>query len=51
MVLSKIVRRMGFDLSVSGLDFVGGGLILAIVCAVTLLVLGVILEKNKTLVE
>ena len=51
VVFSKIVRRMGLDFSVSGLDFLGGGLILSIICAITLLILGLILEKNKTLVE
>ena len=50
-VLSKVVRRMGFEASVSGLDFVGGGLILAVVSTVALLAVGLILEKNKTTVE
>ena len=50
-IVSKIIGRMGFDTSVSGFDFVGGGLILAVVSTVALLIAGIALEKNKTTVE
>ena len=45
------IKWVGVDTSVSGLDFVGGGLILAVISSLTLLAVGGILEKNKTTVE
>lgn len=50
-ILGKVVQRVGIDTSVSGFDFVGGGLIVATVSAVVLLVIGILLEKNKTNIE
>ena len=50
-VAVRIVKRMGFDTSISGLDFVGGGLILAVIGSLVLLAVGIILEKNKTVVD
>lgn len=50
-VLLRVMNRMGIDTSVSGFDFVGGGLILAVIAAVILLVVGILLEKDKPTVE
>ena len=46
-ILGRLVQRAGVGTSVDGFDFVGGGLILAAVCAAVLLVLGILLEKNR----
>jgi len=42
--LSKIVNHFGLSTNVNSFDFIGGGLILAAVCATALLVVGIILE-------
>jgi hypothetical protein len=46
-VLSKVVSRFGVSGSVDSCDFVGGGLILAVICSVSLLVVGILIEKNQ----
>ena len=46
-VLGIVMKRMNVDASVSATDFVGGGLILAVICALTLLFVGLAIEKNK----
>ena len=50
-VLIKLVQRAGMKTSVDSFDFVGGGLILAIISTVILLAVGALLEKNKTTVD
>ena len=50
-ILGKVIQRMGIQTSVSGFDFVGGGLILAILSAAILIVIGILMEKKKTLEE
>ena len=50
-VLVKLVQRVGVKTSVDSFDFVGGGLILAIISSVILLAVGILLEKNKTTVD
>ncbi len=48
-ILAKTAQRMGLEPSVNGFDFIGNGLILAGISALGLLVLGVLLEYNKSL--
>jgi hypothetical protein len=50
-VLVKLVQRAGIDTSLSSFDFIGGGLILAVISSIILLVAGILLEKNKTSVD
>jgi len=50
-VLSKVAQRFGVTGSVDSYNFVGGGLILAAICSVALLVVGVLLEKNQSPTE
>ena len=47
----KVVQRMGVQTSLNSFDFVGGGLILAVISALVLLAVGILLEKNKTIVD
>lgn len=48
-ILGRVVQRIGIEPSVSGFDFVGGGLILAAISAVILLVTGILVEQKKAL--
>lgn len=50
-VLSKVIHRVGIGTSVDSFDFVGGGLILAVICSVALLVVGIMLEKSQSSAE
>ena len=50
-VAVKLVQRVGVKTAVDSFDFVGGGLILAIISSMVLLVVGVLLERNKTTVD
>ena len=50
-IISKIIERFGFNLSINGFDFVGGGLILATICTFILLILGIFLEKLQPSIE
>ncbi len=50
-IADKLAQRAGIDASFSGLDFIGGGLILAVLSSLALLAAGIVLEKNKPTVE
>lgn len=50
-ILTKVVERMGVSTSVNSFDFIGGGLILAVICSLALLVTGILIEKNKPAAE
>lgn len=45
-ILSKVIQRAGVTTSVDGMDFVGGGLILATICAGLLLLVGIFMEAQ-----
>jgi len=47
----KLLKRSGIDTTVSGVDFIGGGLVLAVASSLVLLIVGILLEKNKTSIE
>jgi hypothetical protein len=47
-VLNVVIKRAEVDASVSATDFLGGGLVLAGIGAIALLVIGAMIEKNKT---
>ncbi len=51
MVVENIMKRAGIDTHFSGLDFIGGGLILAVICSLSLLAVGIILEIRKPMVD
>lgn len=46
-VLGVVMNRIGVDTTLSGFDFIGGGLILATACGLILLLTGILIEKNK----
>ncbi|OGR98225.1 MAG: hypothetical protein A2902_06035 [Elusimicrobia bacterium RIFCSPLOWO2_01_FULL_64_13] len=50
-VMIKLLKRSGIDTTVSGVDFIGGGLVLAVASSLVLLIVGILLEKNKTSIE
>ena len=50
-VLVKVVQRLGVSGSLNSFDFLGGGLVLAFISALVLLLVGILLEKNKTTVD
>ena len=49
--VKDLVDVFGIKTSLNSFDFVGGGLILAVISSVILLVVGILLEKNKTTVD
>lgn len=46
-MIPRLLDRMGWQIRLEDFNFVGGGLVLAAVCSLGLLFLGVLLEKNK----
>lgn len=50
-ILGSAVQMFGIKPSVSSFDFLGGGLILAVISSLILLVVGILLEKSKTIEE
>ena len=50
-VLFRVVERMGVNPQLNSFDFLGGGLMLAVLTSLILLAVGLVLEKNKTTVE
>lgn len=46
-IITKLIMRMGVDTSFNGFDFIGGGLILAVISSFGILILGIMMERNK----
>lgn len=49
--LVEVGKMFGVKTSISSFDFLGGGMILAAVCSIILLIVGILLEKNKAIPE
>lgn len=46
-ILTLVVQKFGVNTTLSGFDFVGGGLLLAVASSLALLVVGIIIETKK----